>query len=88
MKRLAKHQPERLDSIVGFACACSMNCGCTCECISDTCTCTCTGGTQAFESSYNSSLDYQSSKYLYNTNSSYTYNTTYSGASSNISVWG
>ena len=87
MKRLVKHQPERLDSVVGFACACSVNCGCNCNCGSNPCTCTCTGTAAAFTSQYsgpqsNPSGDNSAAM------SSGAYNTTYSGVSSNVSLWG
>ena len=49
MKRLVKHQPERLDSVVGFACACGTSCNCDCNC-KVYCTCTCTGSAENFRS--------------------------------------
>lgn len=86
MKRLVKHQPERLDSVVGFACACSTNCGCSCTCGANPCTCTCTGTSAAFESQ--KSGPYKSSGNNYDNASFAPYNTTYSGVSSNVSLWG
>ena len=85
MKRLVKHQPERSDSVVGFACSCSNSCGCSCACNATVCTCACTGTTAAFENQRFAPQQYAESNYA-NTSSG-AYNTTYSGVSTNI-VWG
>lgn len=86
MKRLVKHQPERLDSVVGFACACGSSCGCSCECVA-ACTCTCTGGAQIYTGQYGNSEAPKKNQVENGVDSS-TFNTVYSNVSSNASLWG
>lgn len=86
MKRLVKHQPERLDSVVGFACACSTNCGCSCNC-PVSCTCTCTGTTSAFTNQKNGSYS-DLFRQVYGGVNSSSRNNVNSNVSTNVSLWG
>ncbi|MBM6920260.1 hypothetical protein H6A12_03685 [Phocea massiliensis] len=87
MKRLMKHQPERLDSVVGFACACGSSCGCSCEVCTASCTCTCTGGTEVF-AGQSGNNEAPKRNQIHNALNSSTFNNVYSNVSSNVSLWG
>ena len=86
MKRLVKHQPERLDSVVGFACTCSTHCSCSgCIC-SVSCTCACPGGSSVYAASF-SGEDLSTKNKVNNGVSSANHDNTYSGVSTNVSLW-
>ena len=86
MKRLMKHQPERLDSVVGFACACSTHCGCgSCDCIIS-CDCACSGGASMYASLFSNENQLTNNK-VNNGVSSANHDNTYSGVSTNVSLW-
>ena len=86
MKRLVKHQPERLDSVVGFACACSTHCGCSACVCSASCTCACPGGSSVYAMPYSTETRSTSTNVRTGVSSA-NHNNTYSGVSTNVSLW-